>query len=254
MGYLLVALPTSPSWQANSEPPAEEGTLLALKVDMKKFVKENGLTLALLAIFVASVVGQAISGRLEYNSEQALHGGMPVGLTTYLSTGHFQEALFENWESEFLQMAVFVIFTIFLRQKGSSESKELEGSEEVDADPRGAKNKRSAPWPVRQGGWALRLYEHSLSLALVALFIFSFLMHAQGGAREQIETAIQHGDRPVGSVAEYMTTSRFWFESFQNWQSEFLSVAALVVFTIYLRQRGSSQSKPVAAPHDETGS
>ena len=99
----------------------------------------------------------------------------------------------------------------------------------------------------------LPVYENSLSIALVGLFLFSFVMHAHGGAREQMANALQHGEEPVRSTAEYVATPRFWFESFQNWQSEFLSVAVLVVFTIYLRQRGSPQSKPVAAPHHETG-
>ena len=220
---------------------------------MKKFLWENGLTVTLLGIFFLSAIGHVVTGRLEYNSEQISHGGSPVPLPQYLSTGHFLESWFENWESEFLQMAAFVLLTIFLRQKGSSESRKLEGREPVDADPRKVKDKRLAPWPVRRGGWVLRAYESSLSIALLALFLFSFAMHAYGGAREQMETALQHGEKPVASVAEYVTTSRFWFESFQNWQSEFLSVAALVVLTIYLRQRGSPQSKPVAAPHGETG-
>jgi hypothetical protein len=220
---------------------------------VKKFLWENGLTVALLGIFLLSVIGHALTGRLEYNSERVSHGGSPVSLSQYVLTGHFQESLFENWESEFLQMAAFVLLTIFLRQKGSSESRKLEGKEPVDEDPRRVKDKRSAPWPVRRGGWVLRVYESSLSIALLALFLLSFALHAHGGAREQMETARLHGEEPVGSVAEYLATSRFWFESFQNWQSEFLSVAALVVLTIYLRQRGSPQSKPVAAPHDETG-
>ena len=226
---------------------------MPLQLAVMKFLRENGLTLVLLGLFLFSVVGQAITGRLEYNSERSTHGEGSVDLGEYLSTGHFQEALFENWESEFLQMAAFVLLTIFLRQKGSSESKKLQGQNPMDEDPRKARNKRSAPWPVRKGGWILRLYENSLSLALGGLFLLSFLMHAHGGAREQVETALQHGEEPVGSVLEYIGTSRFWFESFQNWQSEFLSVAVLVVFSIYLRQRGSSQSKPVAAPHGETG-
>jgi uncharacterized protein DUF6766 len=217
---------------------------------MKQYLRENGLTITLLVISMATVVGQALTGRLEYNAE---HGAAPVSLWNYLSTGHFQEALFENWESEFLQMAAFVVFTIFLRQKGSSESKKLRGENEVDEDPRRAADTRRSPWPVRRGGWALRIYENSLSLALVALFAFSFVMHAVGGARAQRAEALLRGDKPVSSVAEYVTTSRFWFESFQNWQSEFLSVAVLVVLSIYLRQRGSPQSKRVAAPHSETG-
>ena len=218
---------------------------------MKKFLWENGLTIALLTIFLGTVIGQTLTGRLEYNNERATHRVLPVSLGQYLGSGHFQEALFENWESEFLQMAAFVVLTMFLRQRGSSESKKLSGRGPVDADPRRAKNNRS-PWPVRKGGWILRVYEHSLSMALIGLFLFSFAMHAHGGARDQIENALQHGERPVSSVTEYVTTSRFWFESFQNWQSEFLSVAVLVVLSIYLRQRGSPQSKPVAAPHGET--
>ncbi|HET9252778.1 MAG TPA: DUF6766 family protein [Candidatus Eisenbacteria bacterium] len=219
---------------------------------MNKFLRENGLTVALLGIFLFSLAGHVIAGRLEYNSEQVSHGGSTVSFWGYVSTGHFQESLFENWESEFLQMAAFVLLTIFLRQRGSSESKKF-GRDTMDEDPRRARNRSSAPWPVRRGGWVLRLYESSLSIALSALFLFSFWMHAWSGSRAQRENALQHGEQPVGSVAEYLTTSKFWFESFQNWQSEFLSVAALVVLSIYLRQRGSSQSKPVAAPHHETG-
>jgi|KBSSwiStaDraftv2_1062776.scaffolds.fasta_scaffold211652_2 hypothetical protein len=227
-----------------------KGTDLAFWASaMKQYLRENGLTITLLVISMATLVGQVFTGRLEYNAE---HGTAPVSLWNYLSTGHFQEALFENWESEFLQMAAFVLLTIFLKQKGSSESKKLRGGNEVDEDPRSADKTRS-PWPVRRGGWALRIYENSLSLALLALFAFSFVMHAVGGARAQRAEALLHGDKPVSSVAAYVTTSRFWFESFQNWQSEFLSVAVLVVLSIYLRQRGSPQSKRVAAPHLETG-
>jgi hypothetical protein len=123
----------------------------------------------------------------------------------------------------------------------------------VDRDPRLAKDKRQAPWPVRKGGIVLRLYEHSLSLAFLILFIICFFLHAAGGAREYNQDRIEHGSTEQVSTFQYISTSRFWFESFQNWQSEFLAVGLMVVFSIWLRQRGSPESKPVDAPHSQTG-
>ncbi|MBA3467067.1 MAG: hypothetical protein H0T21_06620 [Gemmatimonadaceae bacterium] len=219
---------------------------------MRRFLRDNGLTLVLLALFAFSMAGQIISGHRSFNIEQVDHGNPTLSTGEYLRSAHFVEATFENWESEFLQMGAFVLLTIWLFQKGSSESKKPEETEEpVDADPRKAKNKKDAPWPVRRGGWMLRIYETSLSLALFLLFLISFVLHAAGGAREFSEEAVIHGRSPI-STWEFMHTSRFWFESFQNWQSEFLSIAILIVLSIFLRQRGSPQSKPVAAPNDET--
>jgi hypothetical protein len=219
---------------------------------MRRVLRENGLTLALLGLFLASIVGQSLAGQLEYNEDQRDHGRPAVGYLQYLGTGHFVEAVFENWESEFLQMGVYVVLTAVLRQKGSAESKKLEGEEPVDADPRLARGKADAPWPVRRGGVVLRLYEHSLSIALILLFILSFLLHAAGGAREYSQEQVVHGAAAVSFLA-YLGTSRFWFESFQNWQSEFLAIAVLAVLSIFLRERGSPESKPVASPHGETG-
>jgi hypothetical protein len=177
-----------------------------------------------------------------------------VGLAEYLGSGHFIEAVFENWESEFLQMGLFVVLTAFLKQKGSSESKSMEGEEDVDADPSdpGERNKKDAPWPVKHGGFVLRLYENSLTIALFALFFISRALHAVGGAQEYTREQMAHGEKGL-STLEYLTTSRMWFESFQNWQSEVLSIVALVVLSIFLRQKGSPESKPVAAPHHQTG-
>ncbi len=178
-----------------------------------------------------------------------------IGLAAYLSSGHFIEATAENWESEFLQMAAYVLLTIGLYQKGSSESKQPGHPEAVDRDPRKITGRalKQAPWPVRRGGWVLRVYEHSLSLAFLVLFLTSFMLHAIGGARAHNADQLQHGGETL-TVTEYLGTSQFWFESFQNWQSEFLSLVAMVVLSIWLRQRGSPESKPVHAPHDETGS
>ena len=167
--------------------------------------------------------------------------------STYLGTGHFGEATFENWESEFLQMAFYVLLTIYLYQVGSSESKRPDTLEIVDLDPRDSPQKDRAPWPVRTGGLVLVLYEHSLSLAFALLFLASLTLHAITGVVHYNEERMAHGE-PAATIIEYASSSQFWFESFQNWQSEFLSLAAMVGFTIFLRQRGSPESKPVDAP------
>jgi hypothetical protein len=220
---------------------------------MKRFLRDNGLTVAMLTLFLLSLVGQTLTGLSEYNDDQQEHGQQAVGLGEYLTSGHFIEATFENWESEFLQMAAYVLLTVFLYQRGSSESKDPDKEEEVDRDPRRSKDKPDAPGPVRTGGLALKLYENSLFIAFVVLFLISFALHAVGGAEEYSSEQQAHG-RAAVTVWQYLAGSRFWFESFQNWQSEFLSVASIVVLSIWLRQRGSPESKPVDAPHDETGS
>lgn len=217
-----------------------------------RFVYENGLTLAMVAFFVVSLAGMILTGQRDYNDEQRQHGEPTVSVAEYLGTGHFGEAIFENWESEFLQMAAFVVLTAMLRQKGSPESKRMSGQVPVDEDPRHAQRRRDMPWPVRRGGLALRLYEHSLGLALALLFLASFVLHAVAGRPEFSAEREAHGE-PAATLMDYATSSTFWFESFQNWQSEFMSVGVLIVLSIYLRERGSSQSKPVAAAHDETG-
>jgi hypothetical protein len=196
------------------------------------------------------LIGQGLAGHRSFNEDRREHGRTAIGLAAYLRSGHFLESVFENWESEFFQMGAFVLLTIFLRQKGSSASKAVDES----TFPRRVRSsaKRNAPWPVRRGGWALRIYRHSLTLALLLLFLGSFVGHAAGGAASYSEEQTDHGGQPV-TVLGYVATPRFWFESFQNWQSEFLSVAVLITLSIYLRQEGSPQSKEVAEPHAKTG-
>jgi hypothetical protein len=218
-----------------------------------RVLRDNGLSLVLFGLFAVSLIGQALAGHQHYNDEQIEHGQPTVSITEYLRSGEFIEATAENWESEFLQMGAYVLFTCFLFQRGSSESKKIGKPEAVDRDPRLSKNKRGVPWPVRRGGWVLTLYSNSLSLAFVLLFAVSFVAHAIGGARAYNEEELVHGGQAI-SVMEYLGSSQFWFESFQNWQSEFLSIALMVVLSIFLRQRGSPESKPVDTPHHETGS
>ena len=224
---------------------------------MRRFLKDNGLGLVVLGFFLATLIGQTLTGRAAYNQEQKDHGESPVALTEYVKTGHFAEAVFENWESEFLQMGLYVFLTAFLVQRGSAESKkpedELDGEkEEVDEDPAEHRDDPDAPWPVRRGGIALRIYENSLSIAFLLLFLLSFLGHGMGGAADFNEEERVHGG-PALSTLGYMATSRFWFESLQNWQSEFLAVISIVLLSVFLRQRGSPESKPVHAPHRQTG-
>jgi hypothetical protein len=217
-----------------------------------QWFRDRALTLVLMGMFLLFLGGQILTGWSEYNDTRREHGERPVTMSGYFSTGHPWEAIFENWESEFLQMAVFVLLTTWLVQKGSAESRRPQVNEAVDLDPRDFAHQPDAPWPVRRGGWVLKLYEHSLGIAFVLLFLLSWSGHAIGGFFEFAADQTAHGQpRPTFDV--YLTSSRFWFESFQNWQSEFLAIASMVWLSVYLRQRYSPESKPVWAPHSETG-
>lgn len=215
-----------------------------------KWVRNNSLSLVFIVLFFLALIGQIFTGFKEHNKERKQEGQAAVSMGQYLHSGHFIQSTFENWESEFLQMALFVVLTISLRQKGSSESKKCEGEEEVDREP--SADRPGAPWPVRKGGWVLKIYKHSLTIALLLLFVVSFVLHLYGSLKDENEQLLLKG-LPAETLGAYITDSRFWFESFQNWQSEFLSVFAIVIFSIFLRQKGSPQSKPVDAPDGETG-
>jgi len=221
---------------------------------MRRILRENGLSIVWLGLFFSTFLfGQTLFGYKEYNSDQRDHRQPEVTYFNYLASAHFLEATMENWESEFLQMFLFITLTSFLYQKGSSESKKLDEEEEVDRDPAKSRDKKDAPWPVRKGGIILKIYQYSLSLTFLFLFLLTLLLHAAGGAREYNQDQLEHGSAEHVTTLGYMATSRFWFESFQNWQSEFLSVGLMVVLTIFLRHKGSPESKPVDAPHSQTG-
>lgn len=221
-------------------------------MSMKRFLQNNSLSLIVGLLFLIFLVGQSVTGFRHYNKEQQSHNQSEITYGEYLKSGDFVESVFENWESEFLQMGAYVLLTVYLRQQGSAESKKLRGDEENDRDPRKSKDS-NAPWPVRQGGWILKVYENSLSLAFIVLFLLSFGLHAYGGARATCEENLTHGQQECQSVMGYMGTSKFWYESFQNWQSEFLAVFSIVVLSVFLRQKSSPESKPVNSPHSQTG-
>jgi len=220
---------------------------------MKRWLRDNSLSLVTFAVFLAILVGQSFVGLRNYNDDLQQHQQPTVSYVGYIGSGDFIESVFENWESEFLQMSFYVILTIFLFQKGSAESKKLQGTNASDAKPKHT-HYADALWPVRRGGWVLKIYEHSLSLALLILFLMSFWLHAFGGAKATCQENMIHQDPSCPTTISYMTTSKFWFESLQNWQSEFLAVFSIIYLSIYLREKGSPESKPVSAPNYHTGS
>jgi hypothetical protein len=216
--------------------------------------RNNNLSFVLVVLFLLSLAGHAVSGWKAYNDEQRQHGEAEISFTAFLRSSEYGETIFENWESEFLQMGFYVILTVFLYQRGSSESKKHDGTDKVEEDPRQHRDDPDVPWPVKAGGWRLTLYKNSLSLAFLLLFLISFIGHAVTGARKYSEEQRQHGFTEPVTVLSYLETPQFWYESFQNWQSEFLAVLAIVVLSIWLRQWGSPESKPVHARHSDTGS
>ena len=215
---------------------------------MSKLFKDHALTLVLLLMFSASLAGHWLAGWSVNNEDLRRHGQALVGPVAYLSNPAFLSTVFENWESEFLQMAVYVVLTAYLVQKGSSESKDPDAPERdvlPSRDP-------EAPALARARGAAGWLYAHSLGLVLGLLFVLSFALHWVFSAQAAAQEAAEHGEA-AKSVLAYLADPQLWFESFQNWQSEFLSTAVLVVLSIFLRQKNSPESKPVAAPNSATG-
>lgn len=204
-----------------------------------------------LLFFIITLALQAFTGWKQYNQEMQEMGGQQASLAQYFSSGHFIEATFENWESEFLQMALFVTLTMFLYQKGSSESKDPDKKkEEVDREPNA--RRKDVPWPVKKGGFILSVYKHSLCYTLFLLFFLCFGGHWYGSLLDYNHEQTLKG-LPTETAIQYLSNSKLWFESFENWQSEFLSVFSLAILSIYFRQKGSPQSKPVDAPHYQTG-
>jgi hypothetical protein len=217
---------------------------------MQRFIRDNSLSLVLFGLFFASLAALSLAGVRAHNNELSAHSEPAISYVQYLRSGTFVEAVFENWESEFLQMGAFVVLTMWFKQKGSKDSKKLHGNDPVDVPPRYSLFR--SPWPKKPAAFKEALYAHSLSLALFGLFFISFVLHAMGGAAAYNAEATAHHESPIGTL-QYVGTSQFWFESFQNWQSEFLAVGALIVFTIFLRERYSPESKPIGEPNTTTG-
>ncbi|UXN62276.1 DUF6766 family protein [Phyllobacterium zundukense] len=211
-------------------------------------LRNNGLTVALLTAFLISMIGMTVAGHYHENERLAQHGLPAVSLAQYLTNANFLSALFENWESEWLQMATYVVLTAYLFQKGSAESRDPEGPPEKG----GENDEPRYPAKLHNVPLFRWLYRYSLGLVLVFLFILSFLGHMLASHVSSNAEAVIHGNS-TQSLLAYIGGARFWFESFQNWQSEFFSTAMLVVLSIFLRYKGSPESKPLSASHDDTG-
>ena len=211
----------------------------------------NGLALVMFGTFALFVVLQSVFGWQVRNEELVRVGVPPASYWSYLGSGHFGEAVFENWESEFLQIGSYVLLTAFLVQHGSPESKPVDQKDRTEDQPESA-DERSPRWS-RSRGVAQVIYRNSLSLALFAFFALSFLGHLVTGTAEYNEERALESVEPPVSVLEFLHSSQFWFQSMQNWQSEFLAVGCLVVLSVVLRQHGSPESKPVTEPHRQTG-
>jgi hypothetical protein len=211
---------------------------------LKTFLKDNGLTIVLVTMFLFSVLGMIWSGQAAHNKELAEHGSPALGLLAYMASGNFLSALFENWESEFLQMAAYVILTAMLFQRGSAESRDPD-------DPDRPKDELPSTTQRRNPVFSW-LYSYSLGIALALLLIASFVLHWWASLTAANEEALLHGGE-VQTLGGYLLDAQLWFESFQNWQSEFMSTAVLVVLSIFLRHKGSPESKPAGAANSETG-
>ncbi len=222
---------------------------------MRQRLRNNGLSLFFGAILLLSLVGQAFTGQAFYN-EQATDAGLPTfSLGEYVTSSQFTVDVAENWQSEYLQFLLFILLTIFLFQKGSTESKPLDkGGRESDRDQKVAEHAEpdSPEWAKRRG-WRLSLYSHSLGLTMGLVFVLSWLAQFVAGHSAYNAEQIQELSDPLGWW-DYLLAPDFWNRTLQNWQSEFLAVGSMVVLSIYLRERGSPESKPVGEPHGSTGS
>ncbi len=222
---------------------------------MRRFVRDNGLSLFFLALFLLALAGQSIAGYNVYNQEQLEHDGQTISYLRFLVSSAFGANVLENWQSEWLQFWLFALATVWLVQKGSNESKAPEslGLETDEKQRVKGHAPKDAPRWAKLGDWRLTLYSYSFTIVMGVIFLATWLGQSFASLSIYNDEQAQHG-KPESSWATYVTSSDFWERSLQNWQSEFLAIGTMVVFTIYLRQRGSPESKPVGAPHTETAS
>jgi hypothetical protein len=219
-----------------------------------RFVRENSLSIFFLAIFLASLVGQAIAGHAQFNHDQILHHGDAISFGRYLTTSQFAADVAENWQSEYLQFTLYIVTTVWLLQRGSPESKPLDsaGGESDEKQKIGRYADDRSPRWARTGGWRTRLYSNSLLVVMTTIWLLSWLAQSIAGASAYNAEQLDHQAATLSWVG-YLGSSDFWDRTLQNWQSEFLAVGSMAVLSIYLRQRGSPESKPIGAGHEATG-
>jgi hypothetical protein len=220
-----------------------------------RFLRENSLSIVFGVLFLAALVGQSVAGYFEYNEQQRVHMQPPLSYPGYLFSADFGQSVLENWQSEYLQFALFIVATVWLVQRGSPDSKELERrGRETDEEQRvGRFADEHSPVAARVGGLRLRVYQHSLFLTMIGIFFVSWIVQSLDGWSSYNQDLAEHRLPAVGWLG-YVGSSTFWESTLQNWQSEFLVIGSVAVFAIYLRERGAAGSKPVGAARDETGS
>jgi hypothetical protein len=224
---------------------------------VKRFLRDNGLGLVFGLLCLATLVGQAFSGNADLNNHRLTDGGDPIGFWQYVTSSDFAVDVAENWQSEYLQFFLFIFATVWLMQRGSPESKPADrmGAESDEDQLLGEHVKEQSPPWAKAGGWRTALYSNSLGLVMLGLFIGSWLTQSIAGRSAYNNDQLNTFQDPV-TWWDYVLSADFWNRSLQNWQSEFLAIGSMVVLSVYLRQRGSPESKPVGTPHnttDETG-
>jgi hypothetical protein len=221
---------------------------------MKRFLRDNGLGLIFGVLFLIVLVGQAFAGHADYNQQQLTEGLQPISLGRYITSASFAVDVAENWQSEYLQFFLYIFLTVWLVQKGSPESGSLDevGRETDEKQKIGRYADENSPKWARVGGLRTTLFSNSLGLVMGLLFLLSWLTQSIAGVAAYNEEQLRDLEDPV-SWGQYLGEPDFWNRTLQNWQSELLAVASMAVLAIYLRQRGSSQSKPVGSPHTATG-
>jgi hypothetical protein len=221
---------------------------------VRGFFRDNSLSLAFIAILLAALVGQALVGHALFNHDAAAHNGAPVSLGRYVTSSSFMADVMENWQSEYLQFTLYILLTVWFIQRGSPESKEpgKQGGESDEEQKIGRHAEEDSPRWARVGGWRTEVFSNSLVAVMGAIWLSTWAAQAVSGRIDYTATQLDHHQLPL-SLSQYLGSSDFWNRTLQNWQSEFLAVASFSVFAIYLRQRGSSQSKPVGAPDQATG-
>jgi hypothetical protein len=220
---------------------------------VRRRLRDNGLSLFFGAIFLLALAGQAISGLALYNNDQLIGGGDPVTFWQYVTSSSFAVDVAENWQSEYLQFFLMILATVYLVQRGSTESKKLDdiGKESDEQQKVGRYAQDDSPRWAKVGGWRTVVYSRSLATIMLVFFLGSLLAQSVAGRAAFNAQQLQDFADPVSWVG-YASSADFWNRTLQNWQSEFLAVCSTVLFSIYLRQRGSPESKPVGAPHDAT--
>ncbi len=220
---------------------------------MTRFLRQNSLSLFFLLIFLATLIGQAFVGHADFNHQQVAHQDATISLGRYLNSSAFWVDVMENWQSEYLQFTLFILGTVWLVQRGSTESVEVgeEGGESDEEQKLGEHTTRESPREAKARGLRTLVYSNSLVLLMGAIFLASWFAQLVTGRIEYNEDQLDHHEAPL-TLVQYAGSSDFWNRTMQNWQSEFLAVASMVLFSIYLRQRGSSQSKPVGEAHTTT--